>query len=135
MFEGVPCSKCEKGLLIFDEVITLRLYNSTKKYEFVSIEELVEKSINKKIGFVCKECGSEEYLDYKEWSDKVRLHLTKKVLVHRSNILLARYRSKGVDESHGISYCGGCFGYSGDGWCLNDIINQCELGKINKNEL
>ena len=53
----------------------------------------------------------------------------------RTVILLSEYRSKNVDESNGISYCGGCFGYGGDGWCLNDIIKQCDIGKNKVNVL
>jgi len=134
MFEGVPCIECG-GLLIFDADVTSVLYSARTVYEFEDIETVVKESINKKLCFICKSCGKKEDLDYQEWENRVRTYLTMKLLNDRAFLLLSKFRREGVDEVNGITYCGGCFGYGGDGWCLNDIINQCELGKINTNEL
>ena len=127
MFEGIPCSKCS-SLLVIDEFKTTSLYKDGT-YEVADVDTLVEKFINKTVCFVCSKCGNEEYINYKQWEERLRVFLTKKSLKERSFMLLTKFRSSGVEEDNGISYCGACFGYGGDGWCLNDIINQCELGK------
>lgn len=128
MFEGIPCSKCD-GLLIVDELLTLELYDKQDKYEIKDVLTVTEEAINKDIGFRCVKCKNEEHINYKEWELRARKHITTKLLHQRAFKLLAASRARGLDEDNGISYCGGCFGYGGDGWCLNDIINQCELGK------
>lgn len=134
MFLGVQCSECG-ALAMFDDKSTYNLYDNTDFYEIEDIDTVTEECLNKKIGFVCVICGNLEYLGYNEWYNKIRMSITKQLLRDRTAVLLSKFRSRGVDETSGVSYCGGCLGYGGDGWCLNEIIEQCELGSKKKNGL
>lgn len=134
MFTGIECSKC-KGLLLFDEQATINLYNEKLIYKLQDVDTVVESEISKRLVFTCKKCKNQEYLMYSEWEKRARKYLTEKMLKVRTARLLAKYRARGVNEASGIAYCGGCFGYGGDGWCLKDIIKQCEIGKRKYDEL
>jgi len=131
MFPGIPCVKCG-GLLIVDEASTTNLYNKKMFYEFEDVNKLVESMIDQRIVFTCRMCKSEELLTYEDWMNRFRKHTTEKILQIRTIHLLTLHKNN-IDETSGVSYCGGCLGYGGDGWCLNCIIEKCGLGKLKNN--
>lgn len=133
MFINVMCKDCG-GVSVIDMSATRDLYNKVEFYFIDDVDVVVEKNINGVLCFRCTECGVVEQLNHEAWFERVRVAVATKLLRDRALLLLTKYRGAGVDEDAGISYCGGCFGYGGDGWCLNDIISQCELGKRKNNE-
>lgn len=128
MFEYINCNKCSSPLSV-DESKTIELYEMDHGTFLYDIDDFVDDHINKKLVYVCISCGEEYHLTYKEWEESLRKTLNRMAMHKRATVLLRKFQFSGVDETKGTSYCGNCIGYGGDGWCLNDIIEQCELGR------
>ena len=79
------------------------------------------------IVYECNKCQGEFKLTYKDWEERFKEQVTLEVKNRRKSILMSSVNLRMTDPDNGISYCGKCEGYDGEGNCLNDIIRQCPI--------
>lgn len=128
MFD-IECEKCG-ALLRIDEKATIDSYQRDMDYLVDDVGEIIESSIQDYLVYRCIGCGSTYNFTYKDWESKYRKYIAKEAMeVRKQKMFGEEINVKAIDPDNGIEFCGQCSGYSGDGYCLVDIIKQCTIRK------
>lgn len=124
MFESV-CEKCESRIFL-DNLATAESYN---KETSIIIDEDGKPTIDFFPDYVvlqCPRCGTKIRKSFDEVIRSLKYDfLTALIKLRQLDSYENLDRSKLREES-GVSYCGMCPGpFEGDGYCLNDLKDQC----------
>ena len=129
MFDIMCLEKNCNGYLVMDKTATYRNYYKNGDFKLDENGELDENSLNKYLIYRCSKCNKKSKLTYEEWFYLMRKTIARTVLEVKRKEMMTQLNPQTIDPDNGISYCGQCLGYSGDGYCLNDIIKQCTIRK------
>lgn len=128
MFD-IKCDACGE-VLIIDEFATAKSYREDMNYLVRDADEIVEDSIQQYLVYKCLGCGKIYKFTYKDWEKKYRLKIAWNVMEARKQEMFSKeINPEIIDPDNGLEYCGQCSGYSGDGYCLVDVIKQCTIRK------
>lgn len=127
---SIRCEKCN-GVLLVDESATISMYlkDDPKYVVDIDTEKLNSESIQDYLVYRCSICTEVFNITYKEWEQRYRMAIANEVMEIRKRHAFKNINPETVSEDNGISFCGQCSGYAGDGYCLNDIIRQCIIRK------
>lgn len=117
------------GYLLIDERSTYENYYKNGEFKFDEDGNIDESSLKKYLIYRCVRCNKKFKLTYEKWFELMRNTIAKMVLEVKRKEMMAQLNTQTISEDNGLSYCGQCTGYSGDGYCLNDIIKQCTIRK------
>ena len=124
----ICCDKCGSELMI-DHQATFDEYMKDADYLIDDIEKIAESSLQQYLIYKCGLCGESYKFKYEDWEKRYRKAIAEEVMETRKHDLFKSFNLSTISADNGMSYCGQCSGYDGDGYCLNDIIKQCTIRK------
>jgi len=126
---SLECTHCG-GDLIVDIAATSEAYYEGANYLVDSEGEIIERTIQNYLFYRCGLCNNVYKYTYKDWEESMRKKIAKDVMAIKKIEMFKNINPASVNADNGLSYCGQCSGYAGDGYCLNDIVKQCTIRKI-----
>ena len=127
MFD-IRCEKCNSMLIIDQRATTKQFYNDMD-YMVDDVGKIVEETLQNYLIYTCGMCESSQKYTYKEWELQYRKKIASEIMLVKKLNMFKTLNPETIKEDNGLSHCGQCDGYAGDGYCLNDIIKQCTIRK------
>jgi hypothetical protein len=126
---SVKCDKCG-GTLLLDDAATMENYlKDDVVYRLFDDGVLDESVIQDYLIYVCEDCREIYKFNYRDWESRFRREIALAVMELKKREALRKVNPETISEDSGLEFCGQCFGFSGDGYCLKDMIKQCTLRK------
>jgi hypothetical protein len=124
------CDKCG-NVLVLDYKYTSAFYADNVTTVLNEDGVLNYNALPDEVVYVCRRCGNTKLVSFSEMILLLKENVCKFLLNSRLDAAY-KYVDKGVvDESHGISFCGQCYGVIDDsGYCYNDVIEQCPIRNL-----
>ena len=127
MFD-IKCEKCN-NVLIIDQRNTAAQFYKDMDYMVDDIGEIIEKTLQNYLIYKCAVCKTTQKYTHSDWELLYRKTIAKEIMQTRKIKMFKNLNPATMKEESGLSHCGQCDGYAGDGYCLNDIIKQCTIRK------
>ncbi len=124
----IDCEACGEDLMV-DLHATSDEYYKDIHYLINETGNIIEATLQKYLVYKCPLCKVTYRYTYKDWEERMRKKIAKEVMEVRKVDVFSKINPMSVNADHGMSFCGQCSGYAGDGNCLNDIISQCSIRK------
>lgn len=124
----IDCEACGEDLMV-DLHETSEDYYKDINYLINETGDIIEATLQKYLIYKCPLCKGIYKYTYKDWEERIRRKIAKEIMEVRKVKVFSEINPRSVNADHGLSFCGQCSGYAGDGSCLNDIITQCPIRK------
>jgi len=128
IIKDVTCEACNNKL-IFNYYETIDAFKDSADLTTTNIIDGVDSIVDKYLVFTCNGCDAKYRYTYKDIDKVVRYNIFKSLL-----LLLTQEQIKKNNKSSDcvMIYCGKCTGYDGQGSCLSNIFNKCDIKKFPK---
>ena len=123
------CKKCG-GSVFLDTLATAQEYNKETSIIIDENGDPTKEFLPEYMVFVCPKCNTRFKRTFDDMVLLLKDHVLGFLISIRNADSYKNVNRKLLREESGMSYCGMCPGpFEADGYCLNDLKNQCIIRK------
>ena len=126
LIKDITCEVCN-GKLNFEYYETFNAFKDSADITTTNIIDCVDSIVDKYLVFTCNSCNAKYRYTYKDIDKVIRNNIFRNLLllITQGQIVRSNKTNDCV-----IIYCGKCTGYDGQGGCLRNIFNTCDIKKF-----